>query len=98
MSRRSLSLVLLPQFSTPTTRSPTKVFLHLDYLPIDLTDIHLDWNPITKEAAMSGTLSPMAVYSASKKFAELAVWEWAEAHPHVEVTTSRSSDCLLRLT
>ena len=29
-------------------------------------------------------------YQASKKYAELAVWEWAEAHPHVDVTTSKS--------
>ena len=29
-------------------------------------------------------------YAASKKYAELAVWEWAEAHPHVDVTTSKS--------
>ena len=28
------------------------------------------------------------IYTASKKFAELAVWEWAEAHPDVDVTTS----------
>ena len=30
------------------------------------------------------------IYAASKKYAELAVWEWAEAHPHVDVTTSKS--------
>ena len=29
-------------------------------------------------------------YAASKKYAELAVWEWAEAHPDVDVTTSKS--------
>ena len=28
-------------------------------------------------------------YTASKKYAELAVWEWAEAHPDVDVTTSK---------
>jgi len=27
------------------------------------------------------------IYAAAKKFAELAVWEWAEAHPDVDVTT-----------
>ncbi|KAF8160639.1 hypothetical protein B0H34DRAFT_795528 [Crassisporium funariophilum] len=43
------------------------------------------WNPMTKEQALSGG-SP-AAYAAAKKFAELAVWEWAEAHPHVDVTT-----------
>ncbi|KAH8827418.1 hypothetical protein DL96DRAFT_1249449 [Flagelloscypha sp. PMI_526] len=45
-----------------------------------------DWNPVTKEAALSGTLPPMGVYAASKKYAELAAWEWADAHPHVDVT------------
>ena len=30
-------------------------------------------------------------YAASKKYAELAVWEWAEAHPDVDVTTSKST-------
>ena len=29
-------------------------------------------------------------YAASKKYAELAVWEWAEAHADVDVTTSKS--------
>ena len=29
-------------------------------------------------------------YAASKKYAELAVWEWAEAHPDVDITTSKS--------
>ena len=29
-------------------------------------------------------------YAASKKYAELAVWEWAEAHPDVDVTASKS--------
>ncbi|KAF9482238.1 NAD(P)-binding protein [Pholiota conissans] len=43
------------------------------------------WNPVTKEDAASGNV--WAVYAASKKYAELAVWEWAEQHPHVDVTT-----------
>jgi nucleoside-diphosphate-sugar epimerase len=42
------------------------------------------WNPVTKEIAIH---SDTAIYVASKKFAELAVWEWAEAHPDVDVTT-----------
>ncbi|KAJ7757988.1 hypothetical protein B0H16DRAFT_1370677 [Mycena metata] len=45
-----------------------------------------DWNPITREFALTGG-NPMATYAASKKFAELALWEWADRHPHVEVTT-----------
>ncbi|KAJ7101330.1 hypothetical protein B0H15DRAFT_927160 [Mycena belliarum] len=50
-----------------------------------------DWNPITREEALSG--NAFAAYSGSKKFAELALWEWAEKHPHVEVTTIIPSMC-----
>ncbi|KAF5357375.1 hypothetical protein D9758_005866 [Tetrapyrgos nigripes] len=42
------------------------------------------WNPLTKEQAVANG-SPMAIYSASKKYSELAVWEWADKHPDVEV-------------
>ncbi|KAJ7101363.1 hypothetical protein B0H15DRAFT_796180 [Mycena belliarum] len=42
--------------------------------------------PITREEALSG--NAFAAYSGSKKFAELALWEWAEKHPHVQVTTT----------
>ncbi|KAJ7224672.1 hypothetical protein GGX14DRAFT_548978 [Mycena pura] len=45
-----------------------------------------DWNPITREFALTGG-SDWATYAASKKFAELALWEWADQHPHVDVTT-----------
>ncbi|KAF4620576.1 hypothetical protein D9613_000271 [Agrocybe pediades] len=38
------------------------------------------WSPWTKEDA------ERMPYVVSKKFAELAVWDWAEAHPHVDVT------------
>ena len=48
-----------------------------------------DWNPVTKEDALHDEDSNVA-YQASKKYAELAVWEWAEAHPDVDVTTSKS--------
>ncbi|KAF7346828.1 Epimerase domain-containing protein [Mycena sanguinolenta] len=48
-----------------------------------------DWNPVTKEMALDGG-NDMQTYSASKKFAEIALWEWAEKHPHVEVTTRTS--------
>ncbi|KAJ7040586.1 hypothetical protein C8F04DRAFT_239943 [Mycena alexandri] len=45
-----------------------------------------DWNPVTREFALTGG-NQMATYAASKKFAEVALWEWADRHPHVEVTT-----------
>ena len=43
---------------------------------------------MTREDALQ-TNDKFTVYSASKKYAELAVWEWAQAHPHVDVTTSK---------
>ncbi|KAK7053251.1 hypothetical protein VNI00_003877 [Paramarasmius palmivorus] len=46
---------------------------------------HEDWNPITKEGAITGG-NFFEIYCAAKKYSELAVWEWAEAHPDVEVT------------
>ncbi|KAF7362963.1 Epimerase domain-containing protein [Mycena venus] len=45
-----------------------------------------DWNPVTREEALTGG-NEMETYSASKTFAEMALWEWADKHPHVEVTT-----------
>ncbi|KAJ7641998.1 hypothetical protein FB45DRAFT_988321 [Roridomyces roridus] len=45
-----------------------------------------DWSPITREMALTSH-DPMVPYTASKKFAELALWEWADKHPHVDVTT-----------
>jgi hypothetical protein len=44
---------------------------------------------VTKEDALHSDLKQVS-FSASKKYAELAVWEWAEAHPDVDVTTSKS--------
>ncbi|KAJ7127877.1 hypothetical protein C8R44DRAFT_778943 [Mycena epipterygia] len=45
-----------------------------------------DWNPVTREIALTGG-NEFVTYAASKKFAEIALWEWADKHPHVEVTT-----------
>jgi hypothetical protein len=53
------------------------------------------WNPISNEIATHTSIND--TYSASKKYAELAVWEWAEAHPHVDVTTSKSNHNTLLL-
>ncbi|KAF8190630.1 hypothetical protein K438DRAFT_1763088 [Mycena galopus ATCC 62051] len=41
---------------------------------------------VTKEMALTGG-NAMTTYGASKKFSEIALWEWAEKHPHVEITT-----------
>ncbi|KAJ7064656.1 hypothetical protein C8F01DRAFT_771280 [Mycena amicta] len=45
-----------------------------------------DWNPITPLAATHSG-SPLFVYAAAKKITELAVWEWTEKNPHVDVIT-----------
>ncbi|KAJ7161816.1 hypothetical protein C8R43DRAFT_991521 [Mycena crocata] len=45
-----------------------------------------DWNPLTKEFALDSG-NDMIIYSAAKTFAERALWEWADKHPHVDVTT-----------
>ena len=44
---------------------------------------------MTKEDALHSDENWVA-YEAAKKYAELAVWEWAKAHPEVDVTTSKS--------
>ncbi|KAJ7616178.1 hypothetical protein DFH06DRAFT_1239342 [Mycena polygramma] len=63
--------------SIATVRNPTN--------PESYTD--QDWSPVTKEMALTaGPGNEMITYAASKKFAEIALWEWAEKHPHVEVT------------
>ena len=54
-----------------------------------VTYFSVDWNPVTKEDALLSD-NKHIIYAASKKYAELAVWEWAEAHPDVDVTTSKS--------
>ena len=62
------------------------------------TEQFTDWNPVTKEEALQTGASNFDIYSAAKKHAELAVWEWAEAHPHVDVTTSQPITLVLPLT
>ncbi|KAF8198093.1 hypothetical protein BJ912DRAFT_57184 [Pholiota molesta] len=47
------------------------------------------WNPMTREEISAD--DPVEAYAGAKKFSELAVWEWAEAHPHVDVTTINPS-------
>ena len=43
---------------------------------------------MTKEIGLQSD-EKHVTYAASKKYAELAVWEWAEAHPDVDVTASK---------
>ncbi|EMD37318.1 hypothetical protein CERSUDRAFT_73226 [Gelatoporia subvermispora B] len=45
------------------------------------------WTSVTKEQAVAPGVNAMVTYVAEKKFAELAVWEFAEKHPHVDITS-----------
>lgn len=45
-----------------------------------------DWNPVTKEEILSGTLDPLSTYAGTKTFAERAVWEFAADHPDINLT------------
>ncbi|KAK0203427.1 hypothetical protein DFS33DRAFT_1474538 [Desarmillaria ectypa] len=44
-----------------------------------------DWNPITKEEAIASG-SPFHVYVAEKKYSDMAVVEFAESHPEIDIT------------
>ncbi|KAJ7572895.1 hypothetical protein C8J56DRAFT_358654 [Mycena floridula] len=44
-----------------------------------------DWNPVTREDALEQ--GAFVAYIASKTLAEKALWEFADAHPNVDVTT-----------
>jgi len=44
-----------------------------------------DWYPVTKEAALGG--AGFDAYHAAKTLAEKELWSFADAHPHIEITT-----------
>lgn len=46
-----------------------------------------DWNELTWEEAVKPGVGAPSVYGASKSFAEKEIWEFAEAHPEISVTT-----------
>ncbi|KAF7975888.1 hypothetical protein HWV62_8299 [Athelia sp. TMB] len=48
-----------------------------------------DYNPITKEQALAAG-DGFSAYTAGKTLAEKAVWEFAEAHPKLDITTGFS--------
>ena len=50
-----------------------------------------DWNPATREEALTGEHDSMWVYCAAKTIAERGVWAFADKHPEVDVTTSKST-------
>ncbi|KAJ7575095.1 hypothetical protein C8J56DRAFT_901555 [Mycena floridula] len=48
-----------------------------------------DWSPVTREEAVQH--GGLTAYRASKSLAEKALWEFADAHPNVDVTTCSST-------
>lgn len=46
-----------------------------------------DWNPATRDEALSGSYDSMFVYCAEKTLQERAVWEFADQHPNLNITT-----------
>ncbi|KAI0371003.1 NAD-P-binding protein [Pilatotrama ljubarskyi] len=51
----------------------------------DTRTLHSDWFEVTREQALESK-NPQLVYAAEKVLAERAVWEFAEAHPNIDVT------------
>jgi hypothetical protein len=47
------------------------------------------WNPLTKQQTLDPNTDPMRSYAGYKTLAEKAVWEFANAHPHINVTASK---------
>ena len=45
------------------------------------------WASVTKEQAVAPDANPFVTYIGEKKYAELAVWEFADKHPHVDITS-----------
>lgn len=46
-----------------------------------------DWNPITREEALKS--GSFGAYTASKTFAERALWEFADEYPELDITTCK---------
>ncbi|EIN05747.1 NAD(P)-binding protein [Punctularia strigosozonata HHB-11173 SS5] len=44
------------------------------------------WNPVTKAQILDPNSDPMLAYTGYKTSAEQAVWEFADAHPHINIT------------
>lgn len=47
----------------------------------------LDWNPTTSMDSISTDQSAMDGYGVAKTLAERAMWDWADQHSNVEITT-----------
>ncbi|KAH8100073.1 NAD-P-binding protein [Cristinia sonorae] len=67
----------------------TTRFLFGDYSPLsDNENSMKEWSPITKEEILNKKDADVfTIYIAEKVLSEKAVWEFAEQHPHIELTT-----------
>ena len=50
----------------------------------------VDWNPRTYEEVLDPHSTPYDAYCVSKKFAEKALWKFAEEHPEISVASGES--------
>ncbi|OBZ70868.1 hypothetical protein A0H81_09122 [Grifola frondosa] len=50
-----------------------------------------DWNSVTREEVLDGMRDEMFIYAAEKTLAERAVWEFADQHPHMDITTEETA-------
>ncbi|KAJ3789543.1 hypothetical protein GGU11DRAFT_740932 [Lentinula aff. detonsa] len=57
-----------------------------ELMSVDTTYGADDWLFVTYDQAASGTLPGFVVYLASKKYAELAAWDFAKEHPDINLT------------
>jgi nucleoside-diphosphate-sugar epimerase len=65
--------------------SDTGMLLWSFFTLIEPLNHWIEWNPITREHALKDG-SAFIVYTASKTLAERAVWEFADAHPRMNIT------------
>lgn len=53
-----------------------------------------EWLPVSKEEVLNNkNADTIAIYAVEKVLAERAVWEFAEQHPHIEVTSGELTQC-----
>ena len=54
----------------------------------------MDWNTATVEKALAAGTDEWTIYSATKKVSEREVWNVAEEHPDIDITTSMHIFCV----
>jgi nucleoside-diphosphate-sugar epimerase len=66
---------------------------HYQLRPIFLMHLLMldtDFNPVTREDTYADDYPTGGIYSASKTLAERAVWEYADAHPDLQIIACQS--------